>query len=322
MFVPVTLQFLNIPDKPAARPGTGPEPELDHIPGPPLAAASGGAFTERTDITGRRRRQQHVRQGQLCRHQSPAIVPSVSAQFSSFAYQNAQGANVTATLTAEQLAAIKAVEVPLVVVQDPNGKNTGQATWTYNIADGAFDFLAAGETLTLTYMARVDNNYAPSNETTFVPFTIVITGTNDKPTLSATGGTITERIGTGNTAVDTVTGSVTFADVDLTDRPVVSAAISTTDPFRYYDAEGNDVTATLTPAQLAAILAVEVPLSVVQAAGNTHNGSASWTYSIEDSKFDFIAKGETLTLNYVAQVDDGHGGVVSTPITVHRHRQQ
>ena len=165
-------------------------------------------------------------------------------------------------------------------------------------------------------MARVDNNYAPSNETTFVPFTIVITGTNDKPTLSATGGTITERIGTGNTAVDTVTGSVTFADVDLTDRPVVSAAISTTDPFRYYDAQGNDVTATLTPAQLAAILAVEVPLSVVQAAGNTHNGSATWTYSIEDSKFDFIAKGETLTLNYVAQVDDGHGGVVSTPITV------
>ena len=66
-----------------------------------------------------------------------------------------------------------------------------------------------------------------------MPFTIVITGTNDKPTLSATGGTITERIGTGNTAVDTVTGSVTFADVDLTDRPVVSAAISATDPFRY-----------------------------------------------------------------------------------------
>ena len=209
--------------------------------------------------------------------------------------------------------------MPLVVVQDPAGKNIGQATWTYNIADGAFDFLAVGEKLTLTYMARVDNNYAPNNETTFVPFTIVITGTNDKPTISATGGTITEQIGTGNTAVDTVTGTVTFADVDLTDRPVVSTAISTTDPFRYYDADGNDVTATLTPAQLAAILAVEVPLSVVQGAGNTHNGSATWTYSVEDSKFDFIAKGETLTLNYVAQVDDGHGGVVSTPITVSIH---
>lgn len=314
-FVPVTLQFLNIPDKPPVAPAPGPEPRLDHIPGPPLAAAYGGAFTERVALTASAA--VNSTSGTVGYADfNPGDTPSVSAQFSSFTYQNARGANVTAALTAEQLAAIKAVEVPLSVVQDPNGKNTGQATWTYNIADGAFDFLASGETLTLTYLARVDNNYAPSNETTFVPFTIVITGTNDKPTLSATGGTITERIGTGNTAVDTVTGSVTFADVDLTDRPVVSAAISTTDPFRYYDAEGNDVTATLTPAQLAAILAVEVPLSVVQAAGNTHNGSASWTYSIQDSKFDFIAKGETLTLNYVAQVDDGHGGVVSTPITV------
>ena len=54
----------------------------------------------------------------------------------------------------------------------------------------------------------------------------------------------------------------------------------------------------------------------MQAAGNTHNGSATWTYSIADQAFDFIAKGETLILDYVAQVDDGHGGVVSTPITV------
>src|SRR5439155_24302166 len=316
--IPVTLQFLNIPDKPAVTPASGPDPRPDHIPGPPLAAASGGALTERAGITGNAAVDSTSGTvGYADIH--PDDKPSVRAQCSSFAYQNAQGVNVTATLTAEQLAAIKAVEVPLSVVQDPNGKNTGQATWTYTIADGAFDFLASGETLTLTYMARVDNNYAPSNETTFVPFTIVITGTNDKPTLSATGGTVTERIGTGNTAVDTVTGSVTFADVDLTDRPVVSAAISTSDPFRDYDADGNEVTATLTPAQLAAILAVEVPLSVVQAAGNTHNGSASWTYSIEDSKFDFIAKGETLTLNYVAQVDDGHGGVVSTPITVSIH---
>jgi VCBS repeat-containing protein len=313
--VPVTLQFVNIPDRPLGGPPPAPEPRLDHIAGPPLASASGGALAERVDITADTALSSvsgTVGYADI----NPSDVPSVSAQFSSFAYKDAQGANVSATLTAEQLAAIKAVEVPLVVVQDPNGKNTGNATWTYNIADGAFDFLAAGETLALTYLARVDNNYAPSNETTFVPFTIVVTGTNDKPTLSATGGEITERIGTGNTAVDTVTGTVTFADVDLTDRPVVSAAISETDPFRYYDAQGNDVTETLTPAQLAAILAVLAPLSVTQAAGNTHNGSATWTYSVEDSKFDFIAKGETLTLNYVAQVDDGHGGVVSTPITV------
>ena len=58
---------------------------------------------------------------------------------------------------------------------------------------------------------------------------------------------------------------------------------------------------------------------MVQAAGNSHNGSATWTYSIADSAFDFIADDETLTLNYVATVDDGHGGVISTPITVSIH---
>ena len=317
-FVPVAIQLVNLPSGPPAAPPSGPGDKIVHIPGPPQADALGGAVAERINVTA-----------------SPTLdsisgvvsyadvnvgdTPSVSAKFSSFAYQNAQHADVTATLTAEQMAAITAVEVPLNVVQDPNGKNIGTATWTYSVADGAFDFLAAGETLTLTYLARVDNNYAPNNETSFVPFTIVITGTNDKPTVTSTGGEITEQVGTGNTTIDTVTGTVTFTDPDLTDRPVVSAEISATDPFRYYDAEGNDVTATLTPVQLAAILAVEVPLTVVQAAGNSHNGSATWTYSIADSAFDFIAADETLTLNYVATVDDGHGGVISTTITVSIH---
>jgi hypothetical protein len=63
------------------------------------------------------------------------------------------------TLNAQQLADIKAVEVPLVVVAAPGNNNIGTATWTYNIPDTAVDFLAAGETLTLTYMAEVDSNY-------------------------------------------------------------------------------------------------------------------------------------------------------------------
>ncbi|KRR30283.1 VCBS domain-containing protein [Bradyrhizobium retamae] len=317
-FIPVTLQLLNIPSGATPPVDPGPPPRLVHIPGPPQAAAFGGTVSERIDVTASSALDS-ISGSVNYLDINPGDTPSVSTQFSSFAYQNAQGADVTATLTAQQLAAIKAVEVPLSVVQDPNGKNFGTATWTYNIADGAFDFLAAGETLKLTYMARVDNNYAPFNETTFVPFTIVVTGTNDKPTISATGGQITERIGTGNTVIDTVSGTVTFGDVDLTDRPVVSAAISATDPFRYYDAQGNDVTATLTAEQQAAIQAVLVPLTVVQAAGNSHNGSATWTYSIADSAFDFIADGETLNLNYVARVDDGHGGIISTPITVSIH---
>ncbi|WP_291852221.1 VCBS domain-containing protein [Bradyrhizobium sp.] len=314
--VPVTVQLVSVPDGFVSAASQGPPTTRDRIPGPPSADASGGALAEVLDTTGSAALNT-ASGGVSYLSLNQGDVPSVSAAFSSFTYQDAAQADLTASLTAEQLAAIAAVDVPLSVIQDPAGKNVGTATWTYSVPDGAFDFLAVGETLVLTYLARVDNNFAPNNETTFIPLTITITGTNDKPTISATGGQITEQIdSTGNPDIHTVTGTVVFTDPDLTDRPVVSAAISTVDPFRYYDAEGNDVTLTLTAAQKAAIGALQVPLTVVQAATNTHDGVATWTYSIADSAFDFIAKGETLILNYVAQVDDGHGGVISTPITV------
>src|SRR6202022_1637491 len=92
--------------------------------------------------------------------------------------------DVTATLNAQQLADIKAVEAKLTVTPEPGNNNNGSATWTYSVADGAFDFLAAGETLTLTYMARVDNNFAPNDEATLKSFTITITGTNDVPVIT------------------------------------------------------------------------------------------------------------------------------------------
>ena len=73
---------------------------------------------------------------------------------------------------------------------------------------------------------------------------------------------------------------------------------------------------TLNAQQLADVAAVEVPLTVTQTAGNTNNGSASWTYSLADSNFDFLAVGEILTLTYTATVNDGHGGVITQPFTV------
>jgi hypothetical protein len=38
---------------------------------------------------------------------------------------------------------------------------------------------------------------------------------------------------------------------------------------------------------------VDGPLTVVQAPGNTNDGSASWSYSTADKAFDFLADGET-----------------------------
>ena len=313
--IPVTLKFAEVVNTSGPSTGGTTPKGPDRIPGAPDIHTTNGAFTERASVTASST--QDTLTGEIrYADPNPGDRPTAQATFDTFKYENAQHSNVTASLTQAQIAAIKAVEVPLAVVQDPANKNTGAATWTYSVPDGAFDFLAAGEILTLTYLVRVDNNFGPNNEFAFETITITITGTNDTPTVATSGGTVVERVGTGNTAVDTISGTVTFTDADLTDRPVVSAAISTTEPFRYLDAQGHDVTATLTPAQLAAIAAVKIPLSVVQGAGNGNNGSATWTYSIADHAFDFLAKGETLILNYVIQIDDGHGGVISTPISI------
>ena len=114
--------------------------------------------------------------------------------------------------------------MPLVGGPGPRGKNTGTATWTYNIADQALDFLAEGEKLVLNYIAEVDNNYPLNNETTFKPFTITITGTNDAPIIdsAAQSGSITETADLAPAAdadPTDATGTITFDDVDLSDVP-------------------------------------------------------------------------------------------------------
>ena len=106
-------------------------------------------------------------------------------------------------------------------------------------------------------------------------------------------------------------GTISFTDVDLTDRPVASAAFTS---FTYR-ARGIDANLRSRPGNCGN-RAVHAPLTVMQAAGNTNNGSASWSYSVPDSAFDFLADGEILTLTYTATVDDGHGGIITKPFTV------
>lgn len=322
----VTAVFTNFNPQGQEAPSNS-TPTATRVPGQPLVQSldsSGNvktafALTERADATGDTTHADTVSGRITFVDQNLGDRPSVSvslAEAPNYVYKNAGQQDVTGSLTALQKQDIAATQIQISVVADGGNTNNGSAVWTYTIPDNVFDFLAAGETLTLTYMVRVDTNFAVSPESKFIPITITITGTNDKPAVATSGGTVIEKVGTGNQALDTITGTVTFTDVDLTDRPIVSAALSSTQPFKYLDAEGNDITATLTPEQRAAIAAVEVPLTVVEGAGNSNNGSAIWTYSVSDHLFDFLAEGETLTLNYVVQVDDGHGGVVSTPITV------
>ena len=103
-------------------------------------------------------------------------TPTVTVNFSSFSYQNAQHQDLSGNLTPLQLAEIAAAAADIVVVPSPNNKNTGSATWTYTVPGAALDFLAPGQTLTLSFVARVDNNFALNDEFTQLPFTVTIIG--------------------------------------------------------------------------------------------------------------------------------------------------
>ena len=136
-----------------------------------------------------------------------------------------------------------------------------------------------------------------------------MTGTNDAPIVAASSGAFTELAGTGNAALDHAGGSITFADLDLSDRPTVSASFT---GYTYKAANGT--TGLSLTAQQQHDLGVA--LTLTPAGSNTNNGSVNWSYDVADNQFDFLADRETLTLTYSATVNDHHGGLVTKPVTV------
>ena len=288
----------------------------DHIPGAPLVATFDKQVAEQTALTGSSLIDKTS--GQVSYADPNAVdVPTVSTVFSRFEFHNADGQDVTAGLSAAQRSAIAAVSVPLTVVQDPAAKNTGAATWTYQVPDHALDFLAAGETLTLTYTARVDNNFQLNNEFAFKTFTITITGTNDTPTIvvdatNAAGGVVedTDVNASGNI---TANGTIVFNDVDLTDTHTATFVLKSSDA----SADLPGFVEGVGPGAAHIGTFALVPISEIAGDGDT-TGSLGWTFTLDDDDpvLQSLAAGQTITQVYTITVSDGHGGTVTQDVTI------
>ena len=281
-----------------------------HIPGPPAAVAFGGLIREldgkTNDTTDLDTAKGQVNYADI----NAGDVPSVTTSFGGYTYQDLAHNDLKSKLNALQLADIKAVgeQVALVIAQDPGQKNHGSATWTYTVPDNAFDFLAAGETLTLTYIADVDNNFALNPEHTLVSFTITITGTNDVPAITTSAPTISFAAGKttpGGDLIATVpnstSGTLAFNDVDLTDTHTVSTALTKV-----------QFSGTVPPTPLAAF---ETALTASIAADSTGSGSGTIDWKLADLPVylaDFIPAGETVTLTYTVTLED-HSATDSNP---------
>jgi VCBS repeat-containing protein len=220
----------------------------------------------------------------------------------------AQGGGVLA-LTAAQQAAIEAA---FTITNVAANTNDGTVNWDYSIAEGAIDFLGAGESVTATFTITVTDDEGATAEQ---DVTITITGSNDTPEIQVvdvTGGVTDVAEASQSAAQDAAvlqtTGSITFTDVDLTDRPVATEATKTV----VGAAQGGGVLA-LTAAQQAAI---EAAFTITNVAANTNDGTVNWDYSIAEGAIDFLGAGESVTATFTITVTDDEGATAEQDVTI------
>ncbi|MCP3670269.1 MAG: hypothetical protein GY814_07525, partial [Gammaproteobacteria bacterium] len=128
-------------------------------------------------------------------------------------------ASITATVAKDIDGNVTANPVGTLTL-DPVNNTADSIAWTFDVDNSEIDYLAAGESLTQVYTVEVDDG---NNGTVTQDVTITIDGTNDAPTITSVAqtGTVTETAddlsGTDAEPAD-ATGTITFADVDITDE--------------------------------------------------------------------------------------------------------
>ncbi|WP_455599887.1 VCBS domain-containing protein [Cloacibacillus sp.] len=201
-----------------------------------------------------------------------------------------------------------------------NTDTSKQFDWKFNAgANDKFDFLADGETLTLKYTVKADDQNGiagdtsdPYNEgsTGTHEITITITGMNDAPVISlgaddAAEGGVTETDASHLTVSDTLT--VTDADIsDTVSTSVTGVKVS---------GSGNIAGNIPSDQELLGMFSTKID----GLTNTTTEGKITWTFDSGDKTFDYLSVGETVELTYTVKVDDGHGGTVTRDVVVTVH---
>jgi VCBS repeat-containing protein len=298
---------------------TPPSPIITHIPEPPKVAvnpAASFAFPELAhqthdttdfDTVGGTINFVDVNAGDL---------PTVSVALDHIDYKGALVDGnfqlISGLLSSLELKDIEGTGIAITLVPASTNNNNGSATWTYSVPDAAFDFLAAGETLVLTYTVKVDNNYTPFDQVGTATITITITGTNDAPVITTSapkidfsggqhtpGGTLTSS--------DPTSGKLDFTDVDLDDTHKVAVT-----DFTAVMSNGTQISQGLHDLFKSALT-----VSLETDSTGTGNGVVDWQLEqLPVYLADFIPKGQTLTLTYTVGVTDSQGVSDHQSITV------
>jgi VCBS repeat-containing protein len=231
---------------------------------------------------------------------------TVSADATTTVYTLADAS--TGALTPGQLAVLQAG----FSIDQTSFANSGTVNWTYSVAESDIDFLAAGETVELSFTVTVTDSQGVTAEQVV---TITVTGTDDAPVISVETGDsaagdvfeITGRTGSGFQHV--LDGSLTFTDVDVSDNGHgVTVAFA--------GASGASSGLTLTTAELNSLFSATV---AQQTGANGTVGQIEWQFAASDAAFDYLDVGETLVLTYTVMVTHPNGDSSEQEVTITVH---
>lgn len=184
------------------------------------------------------------------------------------------------------------------------GTDHGTITETFSAPDQTFDYLADGETVTITYTVQVTDAEGASNTQTV---TFTITGSNDVPTITSATTAAQVSGGVVEDGTQTAAGTITFSDVDLTDTHTLSQALTS----------GSISSA------LPGFNPATQPLGTLSLVKHENNadlsdiGTVDWQFTINNALAQQLGAGQVVTQVYTVTIYDGHlGGTVTQDITV------
>jgi large repetitive protein len=204
------------------------------------------------------------------------------------------GGALPAGVDLDALRDVAAISFDATTTTSSGGANT--LTWTYHPAAANLDWLAAGETLTITYLAEVTDGTASVGSQ---PLTITITGSNDAPTIVAAqaAGTVTEDVAVDAQGRLQAAGHIDFTDPDRSDTHSASVVfVSTTDP-------GGVALGDMSP-------------QISTETANGIGGQAAWSYHVDNNAVQFLAAGQSVVETYRVTILDGHGGTATQDVSV------
>ncbi len=181
------------------------------------------------------------------------------------------------------------------------GSSVGTINTTFSAPDLAFDYLAEGEQLNITYTVRLNDGAGGTSTQDVI---VIVTGSNDRP-IYLCGPDLEhlaedENVTAGNLTAD---GDLAFADIDLSDTHTVSTT----------------VTAALSGGGLVPISEAELLAALTTSLDDSTGhllGEVDWSFALANSSVNFLAEGETLTITYEIVVTDAAGGTDTQTVTV------